>query len=110
MNMEQIKIIKNRIKEIEVTTEQLLIEKELLRKQIISENNFFSNAEMLKEKFNKFIENQSDIPKEYVDIINKEFWSMIRKTKYFVANVHITMKVAAILILLNGMCARQQPI
>ena len=31
----------------------------------------------VKYKFDKFIKNQKDIPKEYVDIINKNFWDLI---------------------------------
>lgn len=78
-NVEEVKIIKNRITEIELITEPLLLEKELLRKKIIRKNNEYSNWEILKYKFKHFIVNQKDIPVEYVDIINKNFWDLIGK-------------------------------
>jgi hypothetical protein len=46
-------------------------------KNCVLKRNEFSNAYYLKEKFNKFVENQKDIPSEFVDIVNKEFWSLI---------------------------------
>jgi len=76
-NIEEIKIDRNRIKEIELVVEPLLAEKELLRKKTISKSNEYSNWEILKNKFNKFAENQTDISQEYVDIINKNFWDLI---------------------------------
>jgi len=51
------------------------------------ENNLINNSDYdsiyvtaicsLRDKFDKFIQNQKDIPKEYVDIINDHFWDMI---------------------------------
>ena len=34
-------------------------------------------VDKLKNKFNVFINNQKDFPKEFVDIINKNFWNLI---------------------------------
>lgn len=31
----------------------------------------------VRSKFNKFIREQKDIPSEYVDIINKNFWDLL---------------------------------
>lgn len=31
----------------------------------------------LKRKFHRFIENQKDVPKEIVDMINRDFWDYI---------------------------------
>jgi len=43
----------------------------------LKENNFKSNAYYLKQKFKSFAENQKDIPPEFIEIINKEFWNLI---------------------------------
>ena len=43
----------------------------------IKEGNFQSNAFYMKEKWNKFVNDQQDLPKEFVDIVNKNFWSII---------------------------------
>lgn len=34
-------------------------------------------TQMIKTKFDEFAKNQKDIPQEYVDIINKNFWNLI---------------------------------
>jgi len=68
---------KNRIKEIDLISEPILTEKELLRKENIKYSNYYSNVEFMKSKFKKFAEDQKDIPQKYVDIINKNFWDMI---------------------------------
>ncbi len=33
--------------------------------------------EKIKRKFEMFAKNQTDIPKEYIDLINKNFWNLI---------------------------------
>jgi hypothetical protein len=35
------------------------------------------NTECMKDKFNKFAQSQENIPQEFVDIVNKEFWNLV---------------------------------
>jgi hypothetical protein len=32
---------------------------------------------IIKEKFDKFVEDQVDIPKKYINIINDNFWDLL---------------------------------
>lgn len=77
MNIEQLKKLRERIKEIDLIVEPLLAERELLRKLDIYKRNEFSNLDFIHHKFSEFIENQKDILKEYIEIINKNFWELI---------------------------------
>jgi hypothetical protein len=33
--------------------------------------------EQLRKKFDEFVANQKDIPQEFVDTVNKNFWNLI---------------------------------
>jgi DnaJ-class molecular chaperone len=40
-------------------------------------SNYMIEEKILKKKFDKFVEDQIDIPKKYINIINNNFWDLL---------------------------------
>jgi hypothetical protein len=47
---------------------------EIRSRNILNDTNIEKD---IKEKFNQFIENQIDIPKKYISILNDNFWDLL---------------------------------